>query len=108
MPSGFSEDCLYLDVYAPTEKNPDTSAGGWPVFVFIQGGGLNSNSNPNMDGVPFIQSSGNNFVVVTFNYRVGPYGFLTSKEVEADGDLNVGLLDQRAVFKWVQSYISLV
>lgn len=45
-------------------------------------------------------------VVVTFNYRVGPYGFLTSKEVRADGDLNVGLLDQRMVFRWVQQNIA--
>lgn len=42
-------------------------------------------------------------MVVDLNYRVGPYGFLS------DGDKvtpNVGLLDQRKVFKWVQSHIS--
>ena len=49
-----------------------------------------------------------NMVVVNFNYRVGPYGFLASKEVQADGDLNAGLLDQRALFEWVQTYISKV
>jgi Carboxylesterase family len=46
-----------------------------------------------------------NVVVVNFNYRVGPYGFLASKEVQENGDLNVGLKDQRQVFEWVQKYI---
>ena len=47
-------------------------------------------------------------VVVTFNYRVGPYGFLASTEVERDGDLNAGLLDQRKALQWVQDNISKV
>jgi carboxylesterase type B len=46
-------------------------------------------------------------VVVDFNYRVGPWGFLASKEVQANGDLNAGLLDQRFVLQWVQRYIHL-
>lgn len=108
IPSGYSEDCLYLDVYAPSLNNPNLTEAGWPVYIYIQGGGLNALANPNMNAVPFINSSGNNFVVVTFNYRVGLYGFLASKEVVANGDVNVGLLDQREVFKWVQSNIHLV
>lgn len=47
-----------------------------------------------------------NVVVITFNYRVGPYGFLASKEVVEDGDLNVGLLDQRKALEWVQQHIA--
>ena len=47
-------------------------------------------------------------VVVDFNYRVGPWGFLASKEIKAGGDLNAGLLDQRFVLQWVQKYIHLV
>ncbi|KAH8119018.1 Alpha/Beta hydrolase protein [Phellopilus nigrolimitatus] len=39
-------------------------------------------------------------VVVTFNYRVGPYGFLASEEIQKDGDTNIGLLDQRKVLQW--------
>ena len=46
-----------------------------------------------------------NIVIVTFNYRVGPYGFLASQEVEDNGNINVGLLDQRKVLQWVQQYI---
>ncbi|KAH8819024.1 triacylglycerol lipase [Xylogone sp. PMI_703] len=97
---GFSEDCLFVDVFAPTHvKEP------LPVYIFIQGGGFNSNSNPNYNGSGLITASDFNIVVVTFNYRVGPYGFLASKEVQKDGDLNIGLKDQRKVFEWVQKHI---
>ena len=102
--SGTSEDCLFLDVYAPTKA----AAGSLPVYVFIQGGGLQSNSNPNYNGSGLIAASDNDVVIVNFNYRVGPYGFLASKEVVEDGDTNVGLKDQRQVFKWVQEHISKV
>lgn len=44
--------------------------------------------------------------MVNFNYRVGLWGFLASERVRADGDLNVGLLDQRMLLKWVRTYIN--
>lgn len=47
-------------------------------------------------------------VVVTFNYRVGPYGFLAGEEVEQGASLNNGLKDQRKALKWVQKHISKV
>ena len=100
-----SEDCLFLDVYAPTNTTADSRL---PVFVFLQGGGFNSNANPNFNGTGLILASDLNIVIVTFNYRVGPYGFLTSQEVADDGDLNVGLKDQRKVLEWVQQYIYMV
>lgn len=62
----------------------------------------------NLNGTSLIQAADLDLVVVTFNYRVGPYGFLASKEVQQDGDLNTGLLDQRKVLEWIQQYISLV
>lgn len=103
---GKSEDCLFLDVYAPT---PTTGTyGSHPVYVFFQGGGFNSMSAPNMDANRLINAGAHDIVVVTFNYRVGPYGFLASKEVKQNGDLNVGLLDQRKVLQWVKKYISAV
>ena len=39
-------------------------------------------------------------------YRLGPLGFLGSSILKADGDLNAGLLDQRAALEWVQRHIS--
>jgi acetylcholinesterase len=44
--------------------------------------------------------------MVNFNYRVGLWGFLASEQVRQDGDLNVGLLDQRQLLLWVQRYIA--
>lgn len=55
-----------------------------------------------------MKGADNKIVVVSFNYRVGPWGFLASKEVQKDGNLNVGLLDQRMAMKWVQKHIHLV
>jgi carboxylesterase type B len=86
-------------VYAPTDAKK------LPVYIYIQGGGFNSNSNSNYNGSGLITASGLNVVIVNFNYRVGLYGFLASKEVKEDGDLNNGLKDQRKVFEWVQKYI---
>lgn len=106
-----SEDCLFLDVYAPeryyaTSSSSKPKQKGLPVFVFIQGGGFNSNSNPNLNATGLIEASGNNIVVVTFNYRVGPYGFLASKEIAANASTNNGLKDQLKVLQWVQKYIA--
>jgi carboxylesterase type B len=79
-----------------------------PVYFFIQGGGLNTLSNPNPPPQHLIEAADFGIVVVSFNYRVGPWGFLASKEVQENGDLNVGLLDQRKALEWVQKYIHYV
>ena len=47
-------------------------------------------------------------VFVNINYRVGPFGFLSSEKVREDGDLNIGLLDQRRALEWVQEHITIV
>jgi acetylcholinesterase len=52
-----------------------------------------------------VATSGQNTVLVNFGYRVGSYGFLASEKVRENGDLNVGLLDERAAFKWIQQHI---
>lgn len=96
------EDCLYLDVYSPHDSDRKKLL---PVVVWFQGGGFSVNGSPNLDGSNFASKG---VVFVQSNYRVGLYGFLSSKEVAKFGsgaDLNVGLLDQRAVLKWVQRYI---
>lgn len=98
-----SEDCPFIDVSAPAN-----TPGPHPVYFFIQGGGLNTLSNANPDPQKLIKAADNNIVVVSFNYRVGPWGFLASKEVLAGGNLNVGLLDQRKALEWVHKYIHLV
>lgn len=49
-----------------------------------------------------------NIVVITFNYRVGPYGFLASPEVEKRASLNNGIKDMIQALKWIQEHIDKV
>ncbi|KAH8898789.1 alpha/beta-hydrolase [Thozetella sp. PMI_491] len=102
--SAYSEDCLYINVFAPANA---TTTSKLPVWFFIQGGGYTANSNPNYNGTNVIVKSGYNMVVVNFNYRVGAFGFLASEKIRANGSLNVGLLDQRMALHWVQKNIHL-
>lgn len=46
--------------------------------------------------------------MVNFNYRVGLWGFLASERIRLDGDLNVGMLDQRRLLIWVKEHIAKV
>ncbi|KAH7117122.1 Alpha/Beta hydrolase protein [Dendryphion nanum] len=108
-----SEDCLFVNVFAPTISASNTTTTVQnstllPVYVFIQGGGFNTNGNANYNGVKLLKASNNSMVIVNFNYRVGPYGFLASKEIadEKALSLNNGLKDQRQLLKWVQKHIS--
>ena len=100
-----SEDCLYLNIYAPTSIDVFEPL---PVYFFIQGGGFNDLTNPSYDGAGLIRASNHSIIVVAINYRVGPYGFLSSSEVasSATASLNSGLLDQIQALKWVQKHIS--
>lgn len=113
--NGQAEDCLFVNVWTPASAmdnvggNANTT--GLPVWVFIQGGGYNANSNADIDGADVIARSGGNLVFVNFNYRVGLYGFLappatdTGAGTDADAPSNAGLLDQRALLAWVQQHI---
>jgi carboxylesterase type B len=99
-----SEDCLFVNVFSPSTAN-DTSL--LPVYVFIQGGGFNMNGNADYNGADLIDAGDDGIVVVNFNYRVGPYGFLASNEIAANQSLslNNGLKDQRQALQWVQKHI---
>ncbi|KAF2470691.1 alpha/beta-hydrolase [Lindgomyces ingoldianus] len=99
-----SEDCLFVNVFAPAKA---TATSNLPVYVFIQGGGFNANGNPNFDGASLIHAANFEMVVVNFNYRVGPYGFLAGQEIVSDkgSSLNNGLKDQRQLLKWVKTHI---
>lgn len=99
-----SEDCLYIDVYTPSDATNHPQ--GMPVMLWIQGGAFVQLFNPNYNGTGIVESSGGNVIVVTFNYRVGPYGFLASDELQEEGNLNVGLHDQRAAMRWVEQHIA--
>jgi para-nitrobenzyl esterase len=98
-----SEDCLYLNVWAP--------AGGHklPVIVWVYGGGFNvgSASMANYSGEGLARDG---VVRVNIAYRVGPLGFLAHPELTREsgygGSGNYGLMDQIAALKWVQKNIA--
>ncbi|RLL93568.1 hypothetical protein CFD26_100923 [Aspergillus turcosus] len=97
-----AEDCLFINVFTPSDA---TTHSKLPVWVFIQGGAYATNANANYNGTQVVQESGNKVVFVNFNYRVGALGFLAGKDVKDDGNLNVGLLDQRMALHWVKKHI---
>ncbi|KAL8687313.1 MAG: hypothetical protein Q9224_005191 [Gallowayella concinna] len=99
---GFSEDCLFIQVYAPSNVETNSSL---PVYVYLQGGGFTQNGGT-YNAASLIEASGMQIVVVNLNYRVGPHGFLASEEVRKGGSLNNGLKDQRQALHWVKEHIS--
>ncbi|KAF3346109.1 Neuroligin-4 like protein [Verticillium longisporum] len=100
---GHDEDCLFANIWAPNVGNLSAKL---PVWVFIQGGGYSTLASWNWNGTDAVEKSGGKFLFINFNYRVGLFGFLAGGDVEADGNLNVGLLDQRRLLQWVQTHIS--
>lgn len=100
----YSEDCLFINVFAPSKAKNDSNL---PVYVFIQGGGFNVNGNADYNGADLIDAGDDGIVVVNFNYRVGPYGFLAGKELAENKtlSLNNGLKDQRLALQWIQKHI---
>ena len=93
-PAEPGEDCLNLNIWTP-----DPAAHGLPVMVWIPGGMFEVGTGATYDGSRFARDG---VVCVTINYRVGPEGFLHL----ADGDANLGLLDQVAALEWVRENIA--
>lgn len=87
-----------------------------PVMVWIYGGAWLMGADFPYEPSRLVQQSleqGEPIVVVTFNYRVGAFGFLAGKAMEEQAkagnvDLNVALHDQRTALRWVQRNIHLL
>uniref|UniRef100_A0A182MVN1 Carboxylic ester hydrolase n=1 Tax=Anopheles culicifacies TaxID=139723 RepID=A0A182MVN1_9DIPT len=108
--SGFvfgSESGLYLNVYTPQlpvdgEETP-MKANQLPVMVFLHGGGFACGSGSSLFYNPeyFLQRG---VLVVTVNYRLGPFGFLYLPEAGVEG--NAGLKDQLMALRWINENIA--
>ncbi len=100
-PSSVTEDCLYLNVF--TTGNSGSKK---PVMVWIHGGGNVDGETNDYDGSKLATGgpSGTETVVVTLNYRMGLFGYLSHPALNAEGHLwgNYGILDIQAVLRWVQ------
>ena len=99
-PQEQSEDCLFLNVWAPRESSEPL-----PVMVWIHGGGfvVGAGSDPLTDGT---RLAARGVMVVTLNYRLGPFGFLAHPALSAESPQvasgNYGLLDMVAALAWVR------
>ncbi len=105
-PLTHSEDCLYLNIWAPEGKGP------FPVFVWIHGGGFISGHGfePIYDGSAFARED---IVVVTVEYRLGVFGFLdcgpllnANGSPSYDGSANNALRDLIAALEWLHANIA--
>ncbi|XP_046736268.1 juvenile hormone esterase-like [Diprion similis] len=95
-----SDDCLYLNVYVPS--NEERPQQGLPVMVWIHGGGfINGSGDKFLYGPDYIIKK--NVIVVTVNYRLGVLGFLNLEHKVAPG--NQGLKDQVLALQWVQEHV---
>ncbi|MEI6469407.1 MAG: carboxylesterase family protein [Betaproteobacteria bacterium] len=99
-----SEDCLYLNIWTPVSA----TTAALPVLVWIHGGSYlgGSGSEARLDGTRIAQEGA---VVVTFNYRVGVFGFLAhpklTQESTHHSSSNYALLDQITALKWIRKNI---
>ena len=58
------------------------------------------------DPSDWINTSGNGFIAVMIQYRLGAFGFLSSEDVHNHGAINAGLLDMRFALNWVRTHIT--
>ena len=102
----YSEDCLYLNVWtkAPGDVNKKL-----PVALWIHGGGYREGwgSEPEFDGQ---EGASKDVVLVSINYRLGIFGFMTHPELSAESPNgvsgNYGILDQIQSLKWIKENIA--
>lgn len=101
--TGMSEDCLNLNIWTPAKRAGEKL----PVMVWLYGGAYNEGGG----NAPFSegdQLAAKGVVMVTFNYRVGPFGFFSHPELTAEGGGAAGnqaLGDAIAVFKWLKANV---
>lgn len=106
-PGPMSEDCLYLNLWAPH------GAANLPVMVWIHGGGYTRGSGTMQlyDGKALAKHG---VIVITINYRLGRLGFFAHPALKSDRETNYpgeplgmyGIMDQVAALEWVKRNIT--
>ena len=102
-----TEDCLYLNIWAPTETLNNKTA-NLPVVMWIHGGAyMNGHAHQiNMDGEAWAKRG---VIFVSIEYRLGILGFLSHPELSKESpdgiSGNYGLYDQIAALKWIYNNI---
>ncbi|XP_063890931.1 carboxylic ester hydrolase isoform X12 [Helicoverpa armigera] len=92
-----SEDCLIANIFVP-----DTNENNLPVLVYVHGGAFILGFGDMMRATQLMKSK--DFIMVTFNYRVGIHGFLCLGTEDVPG--NAGMKDQVALLRWVKDNIA--
>ncbi len=100
-----SEDCLYLNVFAPEDMGDEPL----PVIFYIHGGSLTTGQSS------YTEYRGEDLakrgvIFVNFAYRLGVFGYYTADDLKAESPNNTtgnyGLLDQIAALNWVRENIA--
>jgi len=104
-----SEDCLYLNVWAPVRHT-----GALPVLIFFPGGAYHGGSAEGLSGIEpsydGAKLAARGIIVVTANYRLGMFGFLAHPDLTAESPHHVSgnyaLLDNIAALNWIKANIA--
>lgn len=102
---GMSEDCLYLNIFSPSEREDEHL----PVFCYIHGGGLQDGYSYEVEFDPE-RVARRGVIVVMIGYRLGLFGFLAHPEItartpEKEVISNFGFQDQSLALHWVYDNI---
>jgi carboxylesterase type B len=97
------EDCLNLNIWRPKKRVEGKKL---PVLVHFHGGAFNSGYGHGRQISNLVAWSTEPMLGLSFNYRVGAFGFLPSKLTAKEGILNVGLKDQVLLLEWVKENIA--
>ncbi|CAG4956799.1 unnamed protein product [Colias eurytheme] len=96
-----SEACIYANVHVPINAiTPTTEETGLPIFVFVHGGGFAFGSgDTDIHGPEYLLRRG--MIVITFNYRLNVFGFLSLNSSSIPG--NNGIRDVITLLRWVRT-----
>lgn len=104
LPYGMSEDCLYVNVVRPSNRDPNEKL---PILFWIHGGSYQTGASslPNYNLTYIVERSvelSSPIIAVSVNYRKGPWGLMYGEEIKKEGNENLAVKDVLLALKWVQ------